>query len=81
MAFVEDGVIQQPIYIYRIPIDQVRDNGMAELFSFKDFVARRIEDDGYIAECFAFETECEDGYYRLIARPICFSGFWLDPDD
>lgn len=79
--FVEDGVIQQPVYIYRVSVQDMRDNGLGEMFVYKDFLTRRIEDDDYIPECFFFEADYIDGFYRLIARPYQFNAFWLDPAD
>lgn len=77
---VEDGIIQTPVFIYRIAKNEFSD-GYEKLWDYKDFLARRIEEEGYPAECFKFETDLHDGYFRLIARPIQFSGMWLEPYD
>lgn len=76
--FIEDGIIQAPIYIYRI---SERDQADPDMFLFKGFLMRRIEEDGYISECFNFRAEFEDGYHKLVARPISFYSFWADPSD
>lgn len=81
MPYVEDGVIETPVYVYRVPLSDAQAAEPSEIFTYKDFLSRRIVEDGYIPECFQFSTDIQDEHFRLIARPIRFTAFWLEPAD
>lgn len=77
--YIEDDVIQAPVYIYRHRVDSPDAEDLDDLYAFKDFLIRRIEEDGYIPDCFYFEADYFDGYNRLLARPYQFRGIWIEP--